>query len=37
MNGIVYGNRPETILRVRDRLSSKVTNHVVLSRAKLAV
>jgi hypothetical protein len=30
MNGIVYGNRPETILRVRDRLSSKVTNHVLL-------
>ena len=30
MNGIVYGNRPETILRARDRLSSKVTNHVLL-------
>ena len=30
MNGIVYGTRPETILCVRDRLSSKVTNHVLL-------
>ncbi len=30
MNGIVYGNRPETILRERDRLSASATNHVLL-------
>ena len=30
MNGIVYGNRPETILRERDRLSARITNHVLL-------